>query len=310
MSRKNRQVKILIGLPGSGKTTWSKDFVSKNPDWVRIGRDDFRFMLKDAPILEPKGEKMLNDLMTQTARKALLSGFNVILDNTHCKLKYINEAVESLNDLADIDFRYFDTPMHTCIERDRARDRKVGAPIITKMAKDLAILLDTFGWQPVKQKGKTIVYYTANWDPALPFAVITDVDGTIAHMGTRRGPFDWKKVGLDAPDPIIIGALKAWKMAGFNSETDIIQILVVSGRDGSCRKETEEWLDAYGVPHDAIFMRPANDFRKDSLIKKEIFENDIKGKYNVVMVYDDRDQVVDVWRKLGLKCLQCEPGEF
>ena len=307
---KTRKVLINIGLPGSGKTTWSKDFVSKNPDWVRVGRDDFRFMLKDSPILDPKGEKMLNDLMTQTTRKALLSGYNVVLDNTHCKLKYINEAIASVNDLADVDFRYFDVPMATCIERDKTREKKVGAPIITKMAKDLAILLDTFGWQPVKQKGKTIADYTANWDPALPFAVITDVDGTIAHMGTRRSPFDWKKVGVDAPDPIIIGALKAWKMAGFNAETDNIQILVVSGRDGSCRKETEEWLDSYGVPHDAIFMRPANDFRKDSLIKKEIYENDIKGKYNVIMVYDDRNQVVDVWRSLGLKCLQCEPGEF
>jgi hypothetical protein len=57
-------------------------------------------------------------------------------------------------------------------------------------------------------------------------------------------------------------------------------------------------------------MRPANDFRKDSLIKKEIYENDIKGKYNVIMVYDDRNQVVDVWRGLGLKCAQVEPGEF
>jgi predicted kinase len=307
---KTRKVLINIGLPGSGKTTWSKDFVSKNPDWVRVGRDDFRFMLKDSPILDPKGEKMLNDLMTQTTRKALLSGYNVVLDNTHCKLKYINEAVASVNDLADVDFRYFDVPMTTCIERDKLREKKVGTPVITKMAKDLAVLLDTFGWQPVKQKGKTITDYTANWDPALPFAVITDVDGTIAHMGTRRGPFDWKKVGVDAPDPIIIGALKAWKMAGFNAETDNIQILVVSGRDGSCRKETEEWLDAYGVPHDAIFMRPANDFRKDSLIKKEIYENDIKGKYNVIMVYDDRNQVVDVWRGLGLKCAQVEPGEF
>jgi predicted kinase len=305
---KTRKVLINIGLPGSGKTTWSKDFVSKNPDWVRVGRDDFRFMLKDSPILDPKGEKMLNDLMAQTTRKALLSGYNVVLDNTHCKLKYINEAIASVNDLADVDFRYFDVPMATCIERDKLREKKVGAPIITKMAKDLAILLDTFGWQPVKQKGKTIKDYTTDWDPALPFAVITDVDGTIAHMGTRRGPFDWKRVGVDAPDQIIINALRAWNTAGYEEKP--VEIIVVSGRDGSCRKETEEWLDSYGVPHDAIFMRPANDFRKDSLIKKEIYENDIKGKYNVIMVYDDRNQVVDVWRGLGLKCAQVEPGEF
>jgi len=305
---KTRKVLINIGLPGSGKTTWSKEFVSKNPEWVRVGRDDFRFMLKDSPILDPKGEKMLNDLMTQTTRKALLSGYNVIVDNTHCKLKYINEAIASVNDLADVDFRYFDVPMATCIERDKLREKKVGAPIISKMAKDLAILLDTFGWQPVKQKGKSIVNYTSEWNPALPFAVITDLDGTTCHMGTRRGPFDWKKVGLDAPDPIIINALKAWKTAGY--EGNSVEIIAVSGRDGSCRNETMEWLKTYNVPFSKLFMRPANDFRKDSLIKKEIFENDLRGKYNVICIFDDRDQVVKVWRELGLKCLQVEPGEF
>jgi predicted kinase len=300
---KTKKVLINIGLPGSGKSTWSKEFVSKNSDWVRVGRDDFRFMLKDSPILDPKGEKMLNDLMTQTTRKALLSGYNVIIDNTHCKLKYINEAIASVNDLADVDFRYFDAPMTTCIERDKLREKKVGAPIISKMAKDLAILLDTFGWQPVKQKTRLKLDYTKDWNPSLQTAVVFDIDGTLAHMNGKRGPFDWKKVGVDDLDKIIARQFKMHNAAGDT-------VIVVSGRDGSCRNETMEWLGSHGLEPHQLFMRPANDFRKDSLIKKEIYENELHGKYNIACIYDDRNQVVDTWRSLGLKVLQCEPGEF
>jgi hypothetical protein len=101
----------------------------------------------------------------------------------------------------------------------------------------------------------------------------------------------------------VIEVLRAWKAAGK-------MVLAVSGRDGSCRTETEDWLKKHKVPFDGLYMRPAGDFRKDSLIKKEIFENDIFGKFNVVMIYDDRNQVVETWRSLGLKCAQVENGEF
>ena len=44
--------------------------------------------------------------------------------------------------------------------------------------------------------------------------------------------------------------------------------------------------------------------------KAEIYEKELKGKYNIIMIYDDRDQVVETWRSLGLKCAQVEYGEF
>ena len=57
-------------------------------------------------------------------------------------------------------------------------------------------------------------------------------------------------------------------------------------------------------------MRKKDDFRKDSIIKKEIFENEINPKYNVLFVYDDRNQVVKTWRELGVKVFQVEEGNF
>ena len=58
-----------------------------------------------------------------------------------------------------------------------------------------------------------------------------------------------------------------------------------------------------------MFMRPKDDYRKDSLVKKEIYNNEL-SKYNVLFVYDDRNQVVDMWRELGVKVFQVEPGNF
>ena len=300
---KNRAVKILIGIPGSGKTTWADEFLSKNPDWMKVGRDDFRFMLRNQAFLDFKAENMITDMVVQTARKALLTGYNVIIDNTNCRLSYINKMVEALGDLADIDYRYYDTPLDTCVERDSKREKKFGETVIKKMHKDLVIMLDSFDFQARKKSERIRLDYSKAWKKDLPDAVIFDVDGTLAHFGTKRGPFDWKKVGVDDVDKVVARQLKMHKAYGDT-------ILIVSGRDGSCRQETIDWLELHELEHDALFMRPAGDFRKDSLIKKEIFENDIKDKYNVIAVYDDRDQVVETWRSLGLKCFQVEYGEF
>ena len=40
---KHPTLKILIGIPASGKSTWSKEFVSKNDNWCIVSRDDFRY---------------------------------------------------------------------------------------------------------------------------------------------------------------------------------------------------------------------------------------------------------------------------
>ena len=300
---KNKTVILCVGIPASGKTTWTTEFISKNLGWVKFSRDEFRFMMQNSPMLDFKGEVLVTDLIFSAARQALLSGFNVILDNTHCKQIYIDQAVNMLGDLADIDFRVFDTPLETCIERDSLREKKAGESILKKMHKDFMTLMINFDSRQIPRRSRLVQDYSKMWKNDLKYAVICDIDGTLSHFNGKRSPFDWKEVGVDDPDMPIIHALQSWKTSG-------VKILIVSGRDGSCRKETQEWLKKHKVPFDDLFMRPINDYRKDSIVKQEIYENNIEGKYNVILVYDDRNQVVNLWRSLGIKCLQCEPGEF
>jgi len=59
-----------------------------------------------------------------------------------------------------------------------------------------------------------------------------------------------------------------------------------------------------------LFMRPDGDFRADNIVKQEIYDTHIKGKHDVLFVMDDRQQVVDMWRRNGLTCFQVAEGNF
>lgn len=304
MSR-DRKVKGLIGLPASGKSTWTKEFLKKNPDWVSVSRDDFRYMFRNEDKVEPKGEEMITSLVVTSVRAALSKGYNVILDETHCKISSIKHTIEAYKDMASVEFMYFDVPVRVCLERNAKRERKVPEDVIERMARSLKDLLDVFDFSTTPQTPKLVPDYSRSRVDGLPLIVIVDIDGTIAHMNGRRGPFDWHRVGVDDVDWTMLELLHAIKDSPLKPK-----VFMVSGRDEECRGETIEWMNAAGVPYDELLMRPKGDYRKDKVVKKEIYENHIAGKYNVMLVLDDRKQVVDMWRSLGLKCLQVEPGDF
>jgi predicted kinase len=294
-------VKFLIGVPASGKSTWAKEYVKKNKNWVRFNRDDMRFMLKDMPICEPKMEALISELQENVITTALSKRLNVLIDNTNLKPEYIDAIIKLVQHTAKIEFQIFDISLEKAIERDNNREKKVGEEVIKRMFKDYKKILDSFDFS-TRSKVK-YVYSNPTREEELPDAVICDIDGTLAHMNGKRGPFDWEKVDRDDLDEIVANLIKMHHSSG-------TKVLMVSGRDGSCRELTEDWLKFYAVPYDKLYMRPVNDFRKDTLIKKEIYEKNIKGKYNVLAVYDDRDQVVKMWRSLGLKVLQVAEGKF
>jgi hypothetical protein len=136
-----------------------------------------------------------------------------------------------------------------------------------------------------------------------PQAVMVDVDGTVALM-CDRSPYDESRVGDDLPNAAVIAAIRAMSAAGH-------AILFCSGRTEGCREATETWLGAYvGVPYAGLFMRKVGDQRKDSIVKAELFDRHIRNEWDVVCVFDDRRQVVDAWRSMGLTVFQVAPGDF
>ena len=144
--------------------------------------------------------------------------------------------------------------------------------------------------------------------------VIFDLDGTLALINKRRtistkdnGKFDWAKffdpdmVDLDDPNTPVI------TMANLLSSTHRIWIL--SGRSDVTWSATEAWLDKYDVHYDYLQMRPQNHLYMADNDLKQMWLDSI-GKDNVAMVFDDRQQVVDMWRKNGLTTFQVADGDF
>ena len=141
-------------------------------------------------------------------------------------------------------------------------------------------------------------------------AILIDLDGTLANISHRREKFlknnDWG----DFNSKINADSLNYWCREIIDKFKSSYKIIIVTGRKRHLEKETLGWLKNNGVFYDDIYFRETKDYRKDYIIKKEIYERDILKKYNVLFVVDDRESVVKMWRGRGLVCLQCDFGEF
>ena len=124
----------------------------------------------------------------------------------------------------------------------------------------------------------------------------------------REGKKDWKsfyeECVLDEPHEWCIELIKAMSGTGHG-------IVFVTGRPATYRERSEQWLKKY-LPELTyeLYTRKDSDYRSDYIIKEEIYREHIEPKWNILFCVDDRKQVVDEWRRLGLTCLQCAEGNF
>lgn len=282
------KILILKGLPASGKSTFAKEYVERNKDWVRVNRDDLRNMRGAYWI--PKQEDMITDWEHQAVVHALMHGQNVILDATNFNPKYINalkkEVEQNFGTGVTYEEMYFDTSPEECVKRDSKRQNPVGADVIWGM-------YEKYVNPPLK--------YVE--DPILPHCIIVDIDGTLAENVSGRSPFAWDRVGEDKVQKHIRTITNLY----FNSEGPDNNVILFSGREDSCAEITTDWLRENTTHFTKLYMRKAGDNRKDSIVKREMFENHIRGKYFVDFVIDDRPQVLRMWVNLGLKVISNNP---
>jgi predicted kinase len=296
-------IKVLSGIPASGKTTYRQKFLADNPDYVAVSRDDFRLMLRNQVGISTV-EPLVSMMVKQAVLTALQNGKSVLVDATHCKESYLNEY-NMFKDLfpVKISYEFFDITLEEAIERDAARMLfSVGPEVITKMHENYEQMKKSPRYKQIvsaKAQGldQAIVFERVTQDPTLAVAVIFDVDGTLALMNGKRKPYDWHRVGEDDLCEIVKEHVLMNRSMGR-------RIIIMSGRDEVCRQETYDWLVKHEIPFDDLFMRPEKDMRKDSLIKDELFRTHVLPNYYTKVVYDDRNQVVELWRALGLTCFQ------
>lgn len=300
------ELRVLIGLPGSGKTSYAKQLLTEG-NWSRINYDDLRHADPNW-VFTPKAEEAIQAFAMTEAVLALSSGKSVVVDNcnltTKARAKWFDMAKKYG---VEYTTQVIGTSLEECIARDNHRTGKarVGRPVIERMA----------------------LYSRLIHFPTDKKLVLVDIDGTLADcehrkhhistvcsecygegakryypdfeimdcpvcQGTGKVKKDWDAFYKDVSNDPVIKTIAQW--------VDLLKpeyhVCLVSGRPiDKAGDQTIAWLEKYDIRYDHIFMRNGGDHRPDFLVKQDILNHLPKEK--IAFVIDDRPQVIRMWRE-------------
>ena len=134
-----KTIMLLVGLPGSGKSTWTNDFL-RTEHFQVVSRDDLRATFgvdgHNANGLDPKVEAQVAGIANVMLRAFLVHGLDVVLDDTHTSIRNIAAvlAVAKKHDYS-VQVLYFPlTP-----DESKARRPGIPAAAIDRMAMNLLV---------------------------------------------------------------------------------------------------------------------------------------------------------------------------
>lgn len=292
---------VLVGPPGSGKSTYAKDPYNML-DAVYVNQDS-----------QGKNEHLSKFI------NAISLGLNVVVDrmgfNKEQRDRYLSVAKKAGYETEII---VLHQPYQVCLDRVLKRIGNHETIVDEKGARSALQLFFTKYERPQDGEADSIKFLYPDGDK--PKVIVCDLDGTLCDVEHRR-----HHVRL-TPEQIAAGKKKNWP-AFFDGIKDDpinqwckdiimsfaefgIDTVFCSGRGDNERKVTQEWLDYHGFGHQELYMRNRHDSRQDSIVKEIILDFELLTRYKPYFMIDDRDQVVQMWRRRGFTCLQCAEGNF
>lgn len=295
---------ILSGISASGKSSWAAQYVHKHPEAVIVSRDAIRLLLWGCNDQKyhrhPRAserEAKVTSIQHKLIQQLLDQGNEVLIDDTNVSLSVINTLCKNFADY-QITFKRFEVTAEDAVERDSKRTRTVGKDVINEQMAKLNILSKTFDFANREPFNPQTIASNQKAKPAYIF----DLDGTLCENVTGRSPYDWARVGEDHIRQMVKTCAIALAKHGF-------EIIICTGRDACCKQITEKWLSDNEISYAELHMRPEKDQRADWKVKEEMWQ-DIASRYHIQALFDDRQQVVDHGRRLGLEVFQVAPGNF
>lgn len=262
-------------------------------------------MLHGERLFTEWAEAQVTTVQRAQVEALLRAGADVCVDDTNLRARTLRSWADvAARHGAEFEVHDFtDVPLDECLRRDAARPTadQVGADAIRRLyeryleGRTLPLPV------PQARTGRPAVVRPPSSEP--PEIVLVDIDGTVA-LTVSRSPYDMTRVGEDQPNTPVIAAVRAMHAAGYG-------VVFCSGRDASARAATEVWLARHvAVPYLGLHLRALGDTRKDAVVKREIYDREVRDRYRVAGVFDDRVQVVQMWRALGLTVFQVADGDF
>ena len=263
------------------------------------------------PYWVPSREDIVSSAKRNFALNGMLLGYDIVVDNINLnpkEVKFWTDIVNTNNGMFndpkavkpdvvqweyEIEFKDFFIPLEECIRRDAMRSNPIGEKVIR----------DT--WRRYKHFIQTteVEKYVNNlraWDLGKPICVVVDMDSTLCFNTTKRpwfGDGSTEAMIDDIPNHGVVELVKAQEYP----------VVVCTGRNKDQYKVTIEWLANQGITPVDCYMRENGDYRKGVEVKAELM-NQILDKYNVLVVFEDCEPIVQMYRDMGLTVLQPNKG--
>lgn len=256
------------------------------------------------PYWVPSREDVVTKAKKEIAIYAMDNGYDIVVDNMNLNPREIQywETIINYHNAHigkeikyELEFKDFFIPLEECIRRDAARPNPIGEKVIR----------DT--WRKYKHFIQTteVERYVNNLvkpDPEKPYCVVVDMDSTLCFNTTKRPWFGEGAAEGMKNDVENYGVCETvWALA------QEYPIVVATGRDTSQAEVTKEWLEKHRISPTEYYFRTEGDYRKGVEVKREQIEK-IMEKYNILVIFEDCEPIVQMYRDMGLTVLQPNKG--
>lgn len=258
-------------------------------------------------------EGLVSNTKRNIALDAIQRGYDIVVDSMNLNPKEVKfwEDLINMNNMYEtnecaenpphynashyykIEFKDFFIPLEECIRRDACRPNPIGEKIIRDTWKRYKHFIQT-------TEVEKHVTNLRPWKIGLPTCVVIDMDSTVCFNTSKRpwfGEGSTEAMINDIPNNGVVELVKAQGHP----------VVVCTGRNKDQYKVTIEWLANQGINPVDCYMRENGDYRKGVEVKAELM-NRILDKYNVLVVFEDCEPIVQKYREMGLTVLQPNKG--
>ena len=263
------------------------------------------------PYWVPSREDIVSSAKRNFALNGMLLGYDIVVDNMNLnpkEIKFWTDIVNTHNssdpravkpDVVrweyEIEFKDFFIPLEECIRRDAIRPNPIGEKVIRDTWRKYKHFIQT-------TEVEKCVNNLRAWDVGKPICVVVDMDSTLCFNTTKRpwyGEGSAEGMKYDIANDDVCAVVKKLQ--------ETYPIVLATGRDTSQEEVTKQWLSTRGINVTDFYFRTEGDYRKGVEVKREQIEK-ILEKYNVLVIFDDCEPIVQMYRDMGLTVLQPNKG--